>query len=163
MFLYSILFISVFTQLSCLSGVYAAKLSLSLLSSTARTSSVLLTQPTPTQTLSFTSQSASTITVQNRETEAAALGSVLLGVGVGGFVLLDGSVFPIAGGTEAVVVDVDGEDSLSSETKDNKRQASSAETSYVLVPELSSPSTSSSAAAATATPVCGICGSVIIY
>jgi hypothetical protein len=148
MFLYS--FIFVFTQLSCLSGVYAAKLSLSLLSSTARTSSVLLTQPTPTRTLSFTSHSASTITVQNHETEAAVLGSVLLGVGVGGFVLLDGSVFPIAGGTEAVVVDVDGEDSLSSGTKDNKRQASSAETS-------------SSAAAATAAPVCGICGSVSIY
>jgi hypothetical protein len=147
MFLYSMLFIFVFTQLSCLSGVYAAKLSLSL-------------QPAPTRTLSFTSHSASTITVQNQETEAAVLGSVLLGVGVGGFVLLDGSVFPIAGGTEAVVVDVDGEDSLSSGTKDNKRQA--VEPSYVVVPEASSPSTASSAGT-TATPVCGICGSVSIY
>ena len=141
------LFIFVFTQLSCLSGVYAAKLSLSL-------------QPAPTRTLSFTSHSASTITVQNQETEAAVLGSVLLGVGVGGFVLLDGSVFPIAGGTEAVVVDVDGEDSLSSGTKDNKRQA--AETSYVVVSP-STPSTSPNAAADSAAPVCGLCGSVSIY
>ena len=160
MFLYSILFIFVFTQLSCLSGVYAANLPLSVLSTFAGTSSVPLTQPVPTRTLSFTSHSASTITVQNQETEAAVLGSVLLGVGVGGFVLLDGSVFPIAGGTEAVVVDVDGEDSLSSGTKDNKRQA--VEPSYVVVPEASSPSTASSAGT-TATPVCGICGSVSIY
>jgi hypothetical protein len=160
MFLYSILFIFVFTQLSCLSGVYAAKLPLSVLSTFAGTSSVPLTQPAPTRTLSFTSHSASTITVQNHETEAAVPGSVLLGVGDGGFVLLDGSVFPIAGGTEAVVVDVDGEDSLSSGTKDNKRQA--AETSYVVVSP-STPSTSPNAAAASAAPVCGLCGSVSIY
>ena len=115
---------------------------------------------TTTNEIIPTSTTASEVTVRNGHTASAQVGWLVVGAGIGGFVAVGGNILPIAGGTEAIIIEnSSGQDELSpvdgsttSSTSLSSTSLSSTSLSSTSLSSTSLSSTLSSSTSSSSTP-----------